>query len=184
MSIQGEAWGGQLRDLFLAYNAAAGSAVVDMSISYGTRDQYHEHPAGGDQIRKACTAINAKEGIAFLDVSQSFNWSTGSQLKDAEVQIELIISASGPVWIALPSQNAAQGAAWTLDLNDYVTGVTISAFAIDTGALPTGITLDVGAAGTFSGTVTDASGSGSVTFDCTDANGTTTSGTLSWIIGA
>jgi hypothetical protein len=73
-----------------------------------------------------------------------------------------------------------QGETWTIFLKHDVVGVATITFAIDTGALPTGITLN--ADGTFSGTITDASGTGSVTFTASNADGDFDSGTLSWTI--
>ena len=87
-----------------------------------------------------------------------------------------------PGWVrSMPDVDVAQAGTWDIDLQDYVysDGLTVT-FAINTGALPTGITLN--ANGTFSGTVTDASGSGSVTFTATNANGTADSKTLAWTI--
>ena len=87
-----------------------------------------------------------------------------------------------PSWVSsLADVNEPQGDTWDIDLQDYVysDGLTVT-FAVNTGALPTGITLN--ANGTFSGTVTDISGSGSVTFTATNANGTANSPALTWTI--
>ena len=74
-------------------------------------------------------------------------------------------------WVdAIPPVSAPQGGTWDIDLNDYVAfGTTPITFAVDTGALPTGITLN--ANGTFSGTVTNSGGAGQVTFIATNAAG-------------
>ena len=85
------------------------------------------------------------------------------------------------IWIAIPDQDVSQGGTWDIDLNDYVNGQNLT-FSINTGSLPTGITLN-GSLGTFSGTVTNIGGSGSVTFFATDSAGqAVSSGTLSWTI--
>ena len=84
-----------------------------------------------------------------------------------------------PVWLALPDQDISQGNPWPLDLKDYTIGET-STYTINTGALPVGITLN--ADGTFSGTVTNLSGSGSVKFTATNSVGATNSGSLAWTI--
>lgn len=85
---------------------------------------------------------------------------------------------SAPTWLVMPVQDVSQGGAWSIDLNHFcVAGVT---YAVNSGALPTGITLN--AHGTFSGTVTDASGSGSVSFAATNPNGVSISSPLLWTI--
>jgi len=184
MSIQGDADGGQLKDLFTLYNTRVGSPIVDLSLNYNTGDKYSEMIATGSQIIDAFAAINANESSTILRTDQDYNASNGSQLKEQAVRLAALAAfTDGPIWGDLPEQIAAQGAGWTLDLNDYCVGDTISAFTINTGALPTGITLDGAAAGTFSGTVTNVGGAGSVTFDAVDANGTTQSGTMNWTIG-
>jgi hypothetical protein len=85
-------------------------------------------------------------------------------------------------WDALPVVSVSQGGAWTIDLQDYVHGADPITFAINTGGLPTGITLN--ANGTFSGTVTNIGGAGQVTFIATNATGSSVSGTLAWTIPA
>jgi len=183
MSIQGDADGGQLKALFEIYNARVGSQVVDLNLNYNTGDKYSERIATGSQIKDAFAAINANESSKILRTDQDYNATNGIQLKEQAVRLAaLAVLTNGPVWGDLPQQNAAQGGSWMVDLNDYCVGVTISSFVINTGALPTGITLDGAAAGTFSGTVTNVGGAGSVTFDAVDANGTTQSGTMNWTI--
>ena len=86
-----------------------------------------------------------------------------------------------PTWIKLPPVRVPQGAPWTLQLTDYARGVDPLNFALDVGNLPTGITLNLD--GSFSGTVTNAAGSGSAVFTVTDVNGSATSGTMAWTIG-
>lgn len=84
------------------------------------------------------------------------------------------------VWVAIPDTNVSQGLAWTIDLNDYISGAPVITFTIDTGALPAGITLNSN--GTFAGTVTNISGTGSVTYTATSPAGVAVSGTHSWTI--
>jgi hypothetical protein len=84
------------------------------------------------------------------------------------------------IWAAIPDTNVSQGLAWTIDLNDHVTGAPVITFAVNTGGPPTGITLN--ANGTFSGTVTNVSGAGSVTYTATNSAGVAISGTHSWTI--
>jgi hypothetical protein len=85
------------------------------------------------------------------------------------------------IWAgSIPDPAVTQGNAWPLNLNDYVTGNPTITFAIETGSLPTGITLN--ANGTFSGTVTNLSGAGSVTFRATNATDSKVSPTLNWTI--
>ncbi len=81
-----------------------------------------------------------------------------------------------PKWVSLPSVEYTQGSAWTHNLNSYVTGSPT--FAISAGALPLGITLN--ADGSFSGTVTNDTGTGSVTYTATNDEGAVTSGIQSW----
>ena len=81
---------------------------------------------------------------------------------------------------SIPDPAVAQGGAWPLDLNDYVTGNPAITFALETGNLPTGITLN--ANGTFSGTVTNISGAGSATFRATNDTDSKVSPTLNWTI--
>ena len=83
---------------------------------------------------------------------------------------------------SIPAVSVAQGGAWAIDLNDYIAfGTTPITFAVDTGGLPAGITLNTD--GTFSGTVTNVSGQGQATFIATNAAGDSdTSPTLNWTI--
>jgi len=90
------------------------------------------------------------------------------------------IIPSVPEWSALLDMNVAQSGTWDIDLDDYMTSDTSVSYVVNTGALPTGIT--VNANGTFSGTVTDPSGSGSVTFTGTNSTGASGSGLLDWTI--
>lgn len=83
-------------------------------------------------------------------------------------------------WTTMGEVNVSQGGTWDIELNNYVIGLRPVTFAIATGALPAGITLNVD--GTFSGTVTPLSGTGSVTFNATNPDGTVESGTLNWSI--
>ena len=85
-----------------------------------------------------------------------------------------------PAWYPVPDQNVSQGLTWDVDVNDYVYGDTPRTYTIASGALPIGITLNTN--GTFSGTVTDLSGSGSVTFTSTNSKGATDSDTVAWTI--
>ena len=64
-----------------------------------------------------------------------------------------------------------------VDLDSYVITVGTTIFAVTTGALPTGITLNTD--GTFVGTATNV-GAGSVAFSVSDDNGATASNILSW----
>ena len=85
-----------------------------------------------------------------------------------------------PVWSTLPSVDVAQAGAWTLDLSDYCHSTETITYTVNTGTLPTGITLN--ANGTFAGTVTNVGGAGSVTFTATTTSATANSGTLGWTI--
>ena len=85
---------------------------------------------------------------------------------------------AAPEWSSLPSVEYTQGSAWTHNLNSFVTGSLPITFAKNTGALPLGITLN--ADGSFSGTVTDSSGTGSITYTATNSEGTDVSGTQAW----
>ena len=90
-------------------------------------------------------------------------------------------SPSGiPIWDTLPGVDVSQGGTWDLLLTDYVRGGEPMTFAIESGVLPIGITLSPD--GSFSGTVTELTGSGSVTFMATNPAGKRESGTLAWTI--
>lgn len=101
-----------------------------------------------------------------FDLFDVFNISKGSE------------AAAAPSWGAIPDSDVPQGEAWTINLNSYVSGSNPKTFAIATGALPAGITLNPN--GTFSGTVTNNTGSGSVTYTATNADGAANSGTHNW----
>ena len=83
---------------------------------------------------------------------------------------------AAPEWSSLPSVEYTQGSAWTHNLNSFVTGSPT--FAISAGSLPAGITLNSN--GSFSGTLTNASGTGSITYTATNETGATVSGIQSW----
>lgn len=87
-------------------------------------------------------------------------------------------AAAAPSWSAIPDSDVPQDEAWMINLNSYVSGSDPKTFAIATGALPAGITLNSN--GTFSGTVTNNTGSGSVTYTATNADGAANSGTHNW----
>lgn len=90
------------------------------------------------------------------------------------------VSVGPPVWSAIPDTNVPQAGTWTVDLNVYTTGTDPMTFALNTGAPPTGITLQ--SDGTFSGTVTNVSGAGSITYTATNSFGMSISATHNWTI--
>ncbi|RKY42330.1 MAG: hypothetical protein DRP85_03325 [Candidatus Makaraimicrobium thalassicum] len=85
-----------------------------------------------------------------------------------------------PRWVdAIPAVSEPTSDTWDIDLNNYIAfGTTPITYTIDTGALPSGITLDP--SGTFLG-VTENVGAGSVTFIASNAGGDSArSPTIDW----
>jgi len=81
MSIQGFSNGGQMRDLFAAYNKAKGSTVVDMSRNYNTGDKYYNRISTGNQVDLAFAEINANEsGNPFPISKENPDYTNGTQL--------------------------------------------------------------------------------------------------------
>ena len=183
MSIQGDADGAQLLNIFKAVNILAGSKIIDEGLNYNTGDQYSNMIANGSQIKDAFAAINTHYAAKLLDTSQSFNATNGTQLKKEVIKLILLTGIEpAPVWGDIPQQNAAQGEPWGLDLNDYVVASGIPTFTLSIGILPTGISLNSN--GTFTGTITNENGVGSAVFEAQDVNSKTTlSGTMDWDIG-
>ena len=181
MSVQGFSNGGQVRDIFAAYNTKAGSAVVDMSRNYNTGDKYSNRIGTGNQIDLALAEINANENDDVFTKAHT-DWNNGASLKATMAKLVLLISLDAPVWAQLDDVIMAQGASWPMiDLDGYVITVGVTTFAVTTGGLPTGITLN--ADGTFSGTATNA-GAGTVAFTATDDNGATESGWIQWTVNS
>ena len=109
----------------------------------------------------------------YANLTNSFSKSSGNA-------IELGIAVNPPVWSALPDVNVVQGGSWTQDLNTFTTGLDPQTFSVATGTLPTGINLNSN--GTFSGTVTNLGGAGSVTYNATNTSSVVESGTQDWTI--
>ena len=77
--------GGQLRNLFKAYNKAAGSKIIDMSLSYNKGDKYANKISDGGQINLAFKAINDHLGRKELHTEHE-DWSNiGKLAKDLQV---------------------------------------------------------------------------------------------------
>ncbi len=114
---------------------------------------------------------NIEEGnnLAWQAGQDEFGSTVGSQVGCANVPGEETNPAL--LWLGpIPDQTAfSQGDPWTLNLRDYVADQTAT-FVIVTGSPPTGITLNPD--GTFSGTITNISGQGSVSFEFTTGAGT------------
>ena len=179
MSVQGFANGGQMRDLFVAYNTKEGSQIVDMSRNYNTGDKYSNRISNGNQIDLAFAEIDANEGLVIFDKNIP-DYGNGSQLKLKFARLAILINNDGPTWANIPAQNMSQGAAWPItDLDTLVISVGVTTFAVTTGALPTGITLN--SDGTFTGTATNI-GSGTVAFTATDDNGAEESNWIEWSV--
>ncbi len=177
MSIQGFSNGGQVRDLFAAYNAKEGSEIVDMSRTYNTGDKYSNRISDGNQIDLALAEINANEGTSVFTKAHT-DWNNGIGLKATMAKLTVLVNVTGPVWADLEDIVIAQGAAWPMtDLDDFVISAGTTTFTVTTGALPTGITLNTD--GTFVGTATNI-GAGTVAFSVTDDNGASESNWLQW----
>lgn len=72
--------GGQLQELFRAYNIVTDSKVVNMNRSYNVGDYYNTAINNGSQVQDAFKAINANESYELLDTSIIFNASNGGRL--------------------------------------------------------------------------------------------------------
>jgi len=72
--------GGQLQELFRAYNIVTDSKVVNMNLSYNVGDYYNTAINNGSQVQDAFKAINAYESEELLDTSITFNASNGGRL--------------------------------------------------------------------------------------------------------
>ena len=81
MSIQGFSNGGQVRDIFQAYNDKEGSEVVDMSRNYNTGDKYSNRISTGNQIDLALKEIEADQ-VEGLHFTEHQDWNNGTKLKD------------------------------------------------------------------------------------------------------
>jgi len=176
-SVQGFSNGGQVRDLFVAYNAKEGSEIVDMSRNYNTGDKYSNQISNGNQIDLALAEINANESDDVFTRLHT-DWNNGVGLKVTMAKLQALIALDAPVWAHIDDQVMLQGGVWPMtDLDAYAISVGITVFTVTTGALPTGITIN--ADGTFTGTATNV-GAGSVAFTATDDNGASESNVLGW----
>ena len=179
MSIQGCSNGGQMRDLFAAYNAGAGSEVVDMSRNYNTGGKYSSRISTGNQIDLALQEINAEEGSEIFK-AKNVDWSNGVQLKTVAATLALLgtIASSPPVWFtSMPDEVQMDvGDAWPWPLTDYNLNNGTPDFGQNL-SLPSGLTLNTN--GTFTGTV-DSLSAGTIEFTATNSNGTSLSKWVSW----
>jgi len=179
MSFQGHMSGNQAGKLFAAYNTQEGSAVVDLSRNYNTGDKYSARIGDGNQLDLAFKEINAHRGDDIFGLDH-LDWSNGTQLKAAFAKFLLIIGAAdaAPVWLAsLPLQvTITQGEAWPYALATHSWSAVAITYASDL-TIPTGITL--GTDGIFIGTATN-SGTGTIEYIATNANGSTSSEWVSW----
>ena len=92
MSVQGFSNGGQVRDIFQAYNDKEGSEVVDMSRNYNTGDKYSNKISDGNQIDLALKEIEDYE-VEGLRFSKHQDWNNGTKLKNTmEILVEAINS--------------------------------------------------------------------------------------------
>jgi len=97
MSVQGFSNGGQCRDLFQAYNAKAGSEIVDMSRCYNTGDKYSNRISDGNQIDLAFAEINANEGTAVFNTLTQ-DYGDGPALKLKFAKLFALVNLVGPGW--------------------------------------------------------------------------------------
>lgn len=183
MHVQGFSNGGQVRDIFLAYNAKAGSEVVDMSRNYNTGDKYSNRIGTGNQIDLALAEVSAHDGsISFR--GKIPDYGNGKALKAAMAKLIILASVDNPpVWSDIDDHITITQTTgvWPMsDLNDYVSTTGVTTFTVTTGALPAGITLD-GITGLITGNPS-AIGSGTVAFTATDDNGATESAWIKWTI--
>ncbi len=124
----------------------------------------------GDTIADATVDPNSPRSVA----------NTGGAAFDGLSAFGVVKVLDAIIWGTLPNVDVIQGGAWTIDLQDFVFGDPTITFAIKTGGLPTGITLN--ANGTFAGTVTNLSGAGQASFTATNTAGSSDSGQLYWTI--
>ena len=94
MSIQGKSNGGQAAAMFEAYNAKAGSAVVDMTRCYNTGNKYSSQISNGNQIDLAFAEINADaSGNPFPATNNIPDYGNGTQMSDKFAALQVIIDA-------------------------------------------------------------------------------------------
>jgi len=181
MSFQGFMNGGQARDIFAAYNAKAGSAIVDMSRNYNTGDTYSTRIGTGNQIDLAFAEINANEATVVFNTLVP-DYSNGPALKAKFAKLTALINVSGPIWREMDDEviNQTTGTWSVTDLDTQCISVGITTYAVTTGTLPTGISLNEGT-GVISGNPTN-SGAGTVAFTATDDNGAVESSFVQWSV--
>ena len=179
MSVQGFSNGGQMRDLFAAYNAGAGSEVVDMSRNYNTGGKYSSRISTGNQIDLALQEINAEEGSEIFK-AKNVDWSNGVQLKTVAATLALLgtLATAPPVWFtSMPDEVIMRvGDAWPWHLNTYNLENGLPTYGNNL-SIPSGLTL--AADGSWSGTV-DSLSAGTIEFTATNSNGTSLSKWVSW----
>jgi len=181
MSIQGHADGGQMRDLFIAYNAEYGFDVIDMSRSYNTGDSYSTRIGTGNQIDLALQEINANEGAEIFKAKNG-DWSDGTQLKEVAATIALLgaLVSAPPIWFnGMPDTVVITlGDSWPWNLTDYNLNNGTPDFGQNL-TIPTGLTLALN--GTWSG-VTGTLSAGTIEFTATNPNGTSLSKWVKWSV--
>ena len=149
-------------------NADAKSIGVELNklaVIYGDRVDTTAGDAAVTEIKAQVVILDAQADITFPVV---------------KLEADTIIPVKVPLWGSIPDVSYPQGATWDIDMNDYVEGDAPITFAVTTGALPTGITLNTD--GTFSGTVTNAAGSGTFAVTATNSFGATESAWIGWAI--
>ena len=92
MSVQGFSNGGQVRDIFQAYNDKTGFEALDMSLNYNTGDKYSNKISDGNQIDLALQIINVRESEGGINFSLHQDWSNGIKLKNTMKILETFIN--------------------------------------------------------------------------------------------
>jgi len=179
MSIQGFSNGAQMRDLFAAYNANKGSAVVDMSRNYNTGSKYRSKISDGNQVDLALKEINAEEGAEIFKALTP-DYGDGVQLKSVAATLVLLGSLGNavPVWFdSMPDEVTIKiGDSWPWPVSDYNLGNDVPTYDYNL-TMPTGLTLAVD--GSWTGTVSVLS-SGTIEFTAENSNGESSSKWVSW----
>ena len=151
-------------------NSVIGNPTPTISLQSGTL------PAG---ITFSNDILSGTPTDASDDVTLTFRAT--NDLGEADTTLAITISVS-PSWTALTSQSwVLDDAITNIDLNNSVTGDGTITISLQSGTLPDGISLS---SGVISGTPSDATQDGSVTFRATTSAYGTADTTLSYVINA